>query len=855
MKKPAILLLGLFAIVMNGIEAAAKVQVADIFGPEMILQRDKSLSVWGMADPGEKVTVSFAGQDRWSKADEDGNWLVKLNALSASDSPRTLVVKGKDSEVTFDDVLVGEVWLVLSRWVGKQYYMEGPVPNALTRVRSFGGSRDKSASPVPTKSFGKNGTWGEGRTTQHNLFSIPFANRLQEDLGVPVGLVFVAVRDLDALIPIEGFEAIPQLKDIASEVGTWYPDTPSGKKAYEQWYAQMQAWKKSLDKKLASGQPVTPSQPPMAPGPILKDPAQPTVGYNAVISPLVPFAFRGALHLHAGGMEKLASVNDPRYADKMRALIAGFRKVFDQEDLYFAFSQRSQPYSRHVHTVGGKDREEIMNFTAWAENRDRQRRVLPYDKTGMIVTLDLEDYTGAVSERFAQWALADVYGKGKESSGPLYKSHRIDGDRVIIEFDNIGSGLMAADFPEIGRSLVKQSDGKLRYFAVAGEDRIFHQAEARIDNNKVVVRSDAVKKPVAVRYACHFDPRGMNLYNQEGLPASPFNTDDWEVGDFDQTVEQLAKKNPEALVALLGYPTMLHSHAAAKALGFKGEAVALPLVKQLLASTDADKRCGGLRTLGYLYWMGILPRGSGYYGEEPQAVTPAVAKALDMIESAVKDPNVHVRRTAAEALSLIGSENEDTVKMVMRLALDENPLVRTAALRTCKYRFNTHDNNTAIAHAILARKPFCDHTTLEIAGTIINHFRLDGPVDYIAVGKYFEKIEPGRGSEIIPNLGDMLRRYSYDDDKRKALGHPEVMRGVLHLYALGYRKYFLYGVWHWVNVEEHVDAINNKIKELEKEIVRLNREKPQGWKDLSARYADAIEDLKDVPGRYIKHKK
>jgi len=825
----------------------AEVTPADVFAHHMVLQRGKPAPVWGWANPSEKVTVTFAGQSKSARADENGKWQVVLDPLAVSSVPRTLTIAGSNT-VTINDVLVGEVWLVLCHWVGKQFTCEGPVPNDNTRICVFGGDKRNLHSPTPQQAFGNNRTWGPGeRLSDFDLLTIPFVNRLNDALGVPVGIVRVSVGELDATIPVEGFAAIPALADVAEQVETWYPTTRRGKQAFQQWCAELKQWRQTLRQKIEHGESIEPTQPPLVPGPVLGDPGQPTVVFNRQLNPLAPFGFRGVLHVHdENHQSNPTTTEDPRYADKMRALIAGLRAVLETPDLAFAYSQRSQPSIYHPHTAGGKDDKGVLaglNFNAWHGHRDRQRRVLPFENTGMVVTLDVENYSGKIGERFAGWALSEVYGNGGASSGPIYRGHRIEGDRVVIEFDHADGGLMAAGYPVIGRPLAEQKNGALRFFAVAGADRIFHQARARIDGETVVVQSDKVAGPVAVRYACHFDPRGMNLYNRAGLPAPPFSTDDWLFSSFDETVDGYAGKSAEELVALLGYPTMLHSHAAAKALAAKGEAAALPIVKRLLANDDPDQRCGGLRTLGYLHWLGIIPRGSGYYGLEPQEVTPAIADAIAMIGKAAGDPEPHVRRCAAEALALIGSENEAVFTIIKKLALDDDALVRTAALRMCKYRLNTHAHNTAVAYAVLEEKPFADRTSAALAGTLLNHYRIEGPIDVLAAARYYRKIGPGQGGDVVSSLGDMLRRIQLPDSEKKSLGHPEVMSALLHLYSLGYRRYFLYGVWHWVKMEDHFPAMRAEMRRLESEIKRLRREKPAGWRDLAGRYIAAIEGL------------
>ncbi len=192
---------------------------------------------------------------------------------------------------------MGEVWLLLVRRVGTQYSIEGPVPHAGIRVRDLGGGRENH-SPTPQEGYGRNQPWGPNRHQRFDVLSIPFANRLTEELGAPVGIVRVTVGDLEATTPFQGFAAVPALKDIAERVDTWYPTTGRGRRAYAQWLERMKRWKRTLDRKMERGDPIEPTQPPLVPGPAPGDPTQPTVVFNRQLHPLGPFAFRGALHIH-----------------------------------------------------------------------------------------------------------------------------------------------------------------------------------------------------------------------------------------------------------------------------------------------------------------------------------------------------------------------------------------------------------------------------------------------------------------------------------------------------------------------------------------------------------------------------
>ena len=294
---------------------------------------------------------------------------------------------------------------------------------------------------------------------------------------------------------------------------------------------------------------------------------------------------------------------------------------------------------------------------------------------------------------------------------------------------------------------------------------------------------------------------------------------------------------------MLAYAAQLHSHAAAKALAAKGQATVLPIVKRLAGSGDPDQRCGALRTLGYLYWMGPVPR--NYYGAEPQRATTAIAKAIELIAGAGDDTDPLVRRCAAEALGLIGSENESVFAIIRKLATDDDPLVRTAALRMSKYRFNSHAHNTAVAYALLTGKPFGDRTSAWLAGNLLNHYRLKGPIDLNLASRFLRRVGPGQGGRVVGSLGDLLRRVRLPDGK-PSLNRPDVLPGVLHVYALGYRNYMLYGVERWITLKANIPAFRNKMDELKTEIERLRRDRPEDWEELSRRYEDAIDGLRNL---------
>ena len=240
-----------------------------------------------------------------------------------------------------------------------------------------------------------------------------------------------------------------------------------------------------------------------------------------MINPVVPFGIKGAIWYQG---ESNGGEGDSYY-HKMRALVNGWRKVWNQGDFSFYHVQLANWQKPNNEPAGGD---------GWAKVRMAQLQSLQIPNTGMAVTVDIGDAGDIhpknkfdVGERLALWALRDNYGKKDlVVSGPLYKSLKVEGNKIRVSFDHVGGGLIVGK--KDGRNpTVEDKGGKLQRFAIAGEDKKWVWAEAVIDGPAVVVSSPDVPKPAAVRYAYSMNPEGCNLYNKEGLPASPFRTDVW----------------------------------------------------------------------------------------------------------------------------------------------------------------------------------------------------------------------------------------------------------------------------------------------------------------------------------------
>jgi len=459
--------------------ARADVSLPSVLGSHMVLQRGQDCPIWGWAEPNEAVTVKFGGQTLSTKADAGGNWMVRLRPMKANSKPQTLSIRGKNT-LSLDDVLVGEVWLCSG-----QSNMEWPVSasdNPAQEIAAANHPRIRHIkiphrpSTMPEKNVPSDGWTVTTPATVPNYTAVGyyFARELQKELDVPVGLLgsnWGGTR-IEPWIPPAGFKQVPALKDIADKLDT-FPQV---------------------------------SYRPSAANPLRTERVinfQTSLAlYNGMIHPLVPFAIRGALWYQGESNNGEGML----YYEKMKALVGGWRSVWNNPEMPFLFVQLA-PYRY------GGDQTRLAGI--W----DAQRVSLTIPNTGMAVTTDIGNTRDIhprnkqeVGRRLALWALAKTYGKPvRVYSGPLYKSHSVEGKKIRVRFTQVGGGLVARD-------------GKpLSHFLIAGADGKFVPATAEISGSTVVVSSTEVAKPVTVRFAWHEEAE-PNFGNKEGLPASPFST-------------------------------------------------------------------------------------------------------------------------------------------------------------------------------------------------------------------------------------------------------------------------------------------------------------------------------------------
>ena len=497
--KPLLLLA--FLSVLSATHAAVK--LPSIFSDHMVLQRDLPAPVWGSAAPGEDITVEFAGQKKTVKADASGKWMVKLDPLKTNAEPQVLKAGG----VTINDVLVGEVWLA-SGQSNMEWEMawkpdsQVDIPKAThPNIRLVKVPKVVALSPKDDVQI----AWTRCAPETAASFSVigyHFALRLQEELKVPVGIILSAWGGtrIEPWTGIEGFDAVPALQDFAADTRSKLPGSDAYRAANEKHLAAIAAWTQAVRTALDQKQQV-PAMPPQ-PANLPLNQESPTSLYNAMIHPLVPFAFRGIIWYQGESNHNEGFA----YTDKTKALLASWRSVFQQPNLPFYFVQIA-PFQ-----YGAENIETLPQF--W----QAQRECLNIPNTGMAAISDIGEvpdihpgHKKEVARRLALWALAKNYGRKQiDPNGPLYTGYAAEGSALRVKFDH-ATGLASRD----GKALT--------HFELAGRDGIFHPAEAKIDGSSVLLSAAAVPQPRRARFAWS-KLAIANLMNQEGLPATAFHT-------------------------------------------------------------------------------------------------------------------------------------------------------------------------------------------------------------------------------------------------------------------------------------------------------------------------------------------
>ena len=455
---------------MLSLHTKANITLPKIIGSNMVLQRDKAIVIWGNASGGERITVSFKKQTKTTVADDSGKWKVVLDAMNASDKSEVMMIAATDDTITLQNILVGEVWLC-SGQSNMEYTMmkETKYANAKRsqgidsfslknehnpEVRLFLVKRDLA------KPGDVNKGWNMAEGESLRAFSAVgyfFAKKLFEELHVPIGVISSSVS--------------------GSAIEPWMSGTPI---------------EKDNTFKI--------------------DETRPGKFYTGWIKPLAPFTLQGFLWYQ--GETNCFLKETTSYTKKFIHLINSWRSLWNEKDASFYFVQIAPFYYSKSKGKVALDEESLPQF------RESQQQALALPHTGMVVTTDLADdltdihptYKWEVGKRLALIALAKNYHKNLIYSGPTFKKAIIKGDKIEIEFNNAGSGLISNDHQP------------LNWFTIAGSDEKFIPANATIKGNKVMVSANEIQLPRYVRFAWN-ETAQPNLFNREGLPAVPFRTD------------------------------------------------------------------------------------------------------------------------------------------------------------------------------------------------------------------------------------------------------------------------------------------------------------------------------------------
>lgn len=527
----------------------ADLSLADVFTDHAVFQRDLPVPVWGRAAPAATVTVAFGSQELSTTAAADGRWQVRLAPLGATAVPGQLSARSGTETVTCTDILVGEVWLASGQSnmgvpLSAAHNAAEVLPKALDpQLRFFRVSTRCAAEP-------QGGVKGHWETTTpdaaKSLSAVAyfFARDLRANLQVPVGVLAApwGGTPIQSWFSLEGITRDPPLARLVTQ---WEEALAKHRQvvadpgltvAYEQdlkrWQSEVapayQAVLKEYNAAKAAGREVGAKPQPVRPEPGNPDPTgmpspsrrpgAPTVNYNGMIAPLVPYALRGFIW-YQGEANGSAGLE---YRTLMPRLITDWRERWNQADpppFLFVQLPANGPDTTPVATAG------------WPWLREAQLMTLAVPRSGMAITIDVGNPrdvhpTGKepVGQRLALLARRIAYGQELVASGPLYQGFTSDQGRIRVRFSEIGSGLAIGGSPWYAPGVEPFPGDRLIGFFIAGADKKWVEAVAVIDGDGVVVSSPQVPQPTAVRYGWAASPR-CNLANREGLPASPFRTD------------------------------------------------------------------------------------------------------------------------------------------------------------------------------------------------------------------------------------------------------------------------------------------------------------------------------------------
>lgn len=474
------------------------------FGDHMVLQRDRPIAVWGQADAGEAVEVTLGDDSVRAVAGPQGNWILHLPAREASAIPTELLIQGHN-KLTIRDVVIGDVWLCsgqsnMAFEVDRAFYAEEEILAARYPLIRHALVPRRVADEMQSEAEIEWEVCSPQTAGDFSAVGYYFARAQHLRDGVPVGLI----NSTWGGSPVQSWmsdETLRKDPHYAATMQRWEKRLSDYPIKQADYLEKLEAWKQRQQVAFANDEPFTERVPRRAEGRGSK--WQPSGLYNAMIHPLVPMTMRGALWYQGEANAPQAE----EYASLFKGMIQQWRRDFDAE-LPFLFVQ-----------LANYDRWFDETHLTWAHLREAQAAALELPLTGMAVTIDIGEVDDVhprnkqdVGRRLAVIARALLAGSDEVYQGPSFRDVQLDAATLRVRFDH-ADGLTTGG-------------GEVLSFEVAGVDQQFHEATAVIDGDAVVVQSEMVPEPVAVRYAWHNFP-DARLRNAAGLPAVPFRSHPW----------------------------------------------------------------------------------------------------------------------------------------------------------------------------------------------------------------------------------------------------------------------------------------------------------------------------------------
>jgi sialate O-acetylesterase len=536
----------------SSIPAKTGLRLPSLFGDHMILQQNMKNTIWGWDTPKQHISVTASwGASASTQAGADGEWKVLLETPAFGTGHSLKITGSKTIEIK--DAAIGEVWLCAGQsnmgWsTGNSAEAELEATVNLPNYRIFKSAREHWHEPLEEKRdlLDQWKPCTPESAAETSVVAYNFGKKLHLALDVPVGII----QQSYAGTPIEGWMPWEVQHDIAQAQAQ---KADMDRSAERQRDGKGESRKKSLERfeselaeynaKVAAGEIMKNKaralQPPTITKPADLGHQYPAHIFNGMIYPVRPFGIKGAIW-YQGERNSKTAPQAVAYGEQLKRLIGYYRSSWHElsggnvsKEFPFFFTQLPSWEAPQTQPVEGVE-------ATWAVNREAMRLVskeMPH--TGMAVSIDCGDPVALhpqnkkpIGIRHAYLALKEAYGKDIVPCGPRYLGQKIDGGKIALDFDCIGTGMIAA------------KPGKLDAFAIAGPDKKWHWAAAEIAGNRVIVSSKEVPNPVAVRYAWAMNPSQRNLlYNKEGLPASPFRTDTWPL--FDPNDPAVRVEKPE----------------------------------------------------------------------------------------------------------------------------------------------------------------------------------------------------------------------------------------------------------------------------------------------------------------------